>query len=297
MKVLVTGASGFIGAGVGRALRAHGHHVLGLARSTASAERLRRSSVEPVFGALEEPERLRSAVTGVDAVVHAAFARHGTDDMSRAGEVETEGVRALLEVVGDRPIIYTSGLGVVGETGSRPVTDADPVHPPPGMAWRRALELDTMRAAHGVVIRPPLVYGHASGLVLTGLIEAALAAGASHYPLPGDNSWPNVHVDDLAEAFALALSAAPAGTVLNVVGGVSTPRAVAEAIGRLIGRPEATTGLPPEKARDVMPFADWLGTNQVVDATTTRAVLDWQPTRPAVTDDIATGSYRRFAAQ
>lgn len=58
------------------------------------------------------------------------------------------------------------------------------------MTWRRELELATLAAA-GAVVRPGLVHGHAGGLVLTGLIQAALATGASRYVLPGDNAWPH----------------------------------------------------------------------------------------------------------
>jgi len=76
---------------------------------------------------------------------------------------------------------YTSGLGIVGDTGDRIVTEDDPVDPPPAMAWRRGLELDTLRADNGIVIRPPLVYGRGGGLVLTGLVRAAVAAGAARY--------------------------------------------------------------------------------------------------------------------
>jgi len=103
-------------------------------------------------------------------------------------------------------------------------------------------------------------------------------------------------VDDLGEVFALALENGPAGTVFNAVGGESTPREVTEAIGRLIGRligkPETTAGYPTEQARDMVPFVDWLGTNQHVDGSRVRTLLGWQPTGPTVVEDIEFGSYR-----
>lgn len=81
---------------------------------------------------------------------------------------------------------------------------------------------------------------HRSGrLVLTGLVNAAVTVSGSNYPLPGANAWPNRHVDDLGEVFALALVKAPAGTALNAVGGSSTPMAVTEAIG------SSSAGLAP----------------------------------------------------
>lgn len=292
MRVLVTGATGYIGSAVARALRSRGHDVVGLARTPESAEHLRAAAVEPVLGSLATLDVLRRITQEVDAVAHAAFARYGIDDMAEAGTVETAAVHAILAAAAGRPVIYTSGIGVVGETKGRAVAEDDPVDPAPGMAWRRQLELDTLAAGHGIVVRPPLVYGRAGGLVLTGLIAAAIAAGASRYVTPGDNAWPNVHVDDLGDAFALALEKASPSTILHAVSGVSTPRAVAAAIGRLIEKPSATEGLPRNQAEGVVPFPDWLTAHQQIDARRTHELLGWLPDRPSVTDDIEFGSYR-----
>jgi nucleoside-diphosphate-sugar epimerase len=141
------------------------------------------------------------------------------------------------------------------------------------------------------VLRPGLVYGHAGGLVLTGLIRAALESGAARYVAPGTNEWPNVHVDDVGELAALAVDTGGPGTILHAVGGESTPRRVAEAIGRLIGRPEATTGVAPDEAHGTVPYADWLGTRQRVAAPNARR-LGWAPAGPPMTREIEYGSYR-----
>jgi aryl-alcohol dehydrogenase-like predicted oxidoreductase len=101
-----------------------------------------------------------------------------------------------------------------------------------------------LAAGHGIVIRPAFVYGRGGGEILRTLIEYAVERGESLYPGDGENCWPNVHVDDLGEAYALAVARAPAGTVLNVVGGEASLRSVSEAIGRLIGRPERTSSVP-----------------------------------------------------
>jgi nucleoside-diphosphate-sugar epimerase len=251
-----------------------------------AGEALGVAGVEPVTANLADPEALRAAMVGADAVVHTAF-----PTASDASAVETTGVRAMLDAIGDRPFLYTSGIGVVGDTGDRPVGEDDPVHPPAGMRWRRELELATLDAPHGLVLRPGLVYGRAGGLVVTGMINAAIRSGVSRYVLPGVTSWPNVHIDDVGELAALALEAAAGGAVLHAVAGESTPRDVAEAIGRLIGRPEATAGLPPDQARGVVPFADWLGANQRVTAGQSRA-LGWEPNGMPLTQEIEAGSYR-----
>ncbi|HEY7593423.1 MAG TPA: NAD-dependent epimerase/dehydratase family protein [Actinophytocola sp.] len=288
--VLVTGATGYLGSAAARSLRASGHRVVGTARTPAAAEKLAAAGVHPVAATLEQPTSLVAALSTVDAVVHAAF---GSGDGAAAAE--TAGVRAMLTAIGDRPFLYTSGIGVVGETGECQVGEDAPVRPPAWMGWRRELELATLAAGHGLVLRPALVYGRAGGLVLTGLIRAALQSGAARYVAPGTNEWPNVHVDDVGDLAARALDAAP-GTVLHAVAGESTPRRVAEAIGRLIGRPEATTGVPPDRAPGMVPFADWLGTRQRVAAPHAHR-LGWTPAGRPLEWEVERGSYRYLLAE
>lgn len=215
MRVFVTGATGFVGAAAARALRERGHAVVGLARCAASAEALVAAGVDPVPGALGDADALRSGVARADAVVHAAFPRHYLDDLDGAIAAERAATAALLAALDGtgKPFVYTSGLGVVGDTGDRTVDEDTPIEPPPHMAWRRELELDVLASGHGVVLRPPLVHGHGQGHVLEIMVRTALERGAAAYPAPGTNPWPNVHVDDLGRAFALAAEDAPTGTL------------------------------------------------------------------------------------
>ncbi len=115
----------------------------------------------------------------------------------------------------------------------------------------------------------------------------------ARYLAPGDNSWPNVHLDDVSTLGVKALDNAPAGTVLHAVAGHSTPRRVAGAIARLIGRPDRAQALPEHRIHEA-PFGDGLRSNQRIDATMTRQLLDWSPIGPAIEEDITHGSYRSF---
>ena len=92
MRVLLLGATGFIGSGILRELLAAGHGVLALARSGSAAERLRRHGAEVVRGDLREPGHWAAAVRDVDAVIHAAATF--SEDM---GEVDRIVVRVLTE--------------------------------------------------------------------------------------------------------------------------------------------------------------------------------------------------------
>jgi hypothetical protein len=109
---------------------------------------------------------------------------------------------------------------------------------------------------------------------------------STKYTMTMDGADPNGggnHRKNLRRSLDASLSSAVAGE--------STPREVAAAVGRLIGRPEATVGLPPDQARGVVPFAGWLGTHQRVTAGNA-ARLGWKPTGVPLIEEIETGSYR-----
>jgi nucleoside-diphosphate-sugar epimerase len=294
VRVFLTGASGLIGGAVARALVADGHQVLGLARSPKTARHLVDVGVDAMPGSLEDHDSLRRAARASDAVIHAAFPRDAMADLPRAAELERAAVRAMLALpsVAQRPFLYTSGLGVVGDTAGRRVTEDTEADPPPGLRWRRDLELTALALAHGIVIRPPMVYGDGGGVVFKMMIRTARERGGAAYVAPGDNTWPNVHVDDLARAYVLALARAEPGALFHVVGGESTPRAVAEAIGRLIGRPDRTEALSIDEGRRAFSHPEWLMADVRVDARRVREVLGWSPVGPDLVDDIETGSYR-----
>src|SRR5271157_5788599 len=91
MKVLVTGATGYVGSAVCDALRQAGHHVIGLARSLRSQAVLKAAGDEAVRGDLNDLNLLRTAAAAADGVIHAALV-HGPE----AGAVDRAAVEALL---------------------------------------------------------------------------------------------------------------------------------------------------------------------------------------------------------
>src|SRR5258707_260120 len=72
MKILVTGASGYLGGAAARALLASGHEVFGLSRSDASATRLLEQGLTPLPGAFADPPGLARAASAVDVIVSTA---------------------------------------------------------------------------------------------------------------------------------------------------------------------------------------------------------------------------------
>src|SRR6267142_1562062 len=102
MKVLVTGATGYLGAAAAEALAMRGHQVLGLARSQGSANALRERGIEPTMGDFGEPASLANAVHEArpDVVVSTASVGGASGDQAAFAR-DGEAVRAMREALAD----------------------------------------------------------------------------------------------------------------------------------------------------------------------------------------------------
>jgi len=132
MKALITGATGFVGAAVARAVAAGGAEVRVLVRRNGDLRNLEGLSFEPAYGDLRDRESLRGALSGCTHLYHvAAHYALWARDPSIFYQVNVDGTRALLETareVGTERIVYTSTIGAIGlppEGG--PGTEGTPV--------------------------------------------------------------------------------------------------------------------------------------------------------------------------
>src|SRR5207248_1132065 len=135
MRVLVTGATGYIGFAVAAALRRAGHRVLGLARSEAKARRLTQHEIEPVIGDLADPNTYLEVASHCALLVHTAF------DYAAGGVAKDKSaIDTLLEAGrrGAKPktFVFTSGACVYGDTGDRMVDETTPPNPTRLADWR-----------------------------------------------------------------------------------------------------------------------------------------------------------------
>ena len=118
MKVLVTGATGFVGGAVVRALVKSGIDVRVLARAGADLQNLRNLTVERVEGDLRDPASLRTSLTGCRQLYHvAAHYALWAKDPSIFYDINVTGTKNLLEAareVGTERIVYCSTIGAIG---------------------------------------------------------------------------------------------------------------------------------------------------------------------------------------
>jgi UDP-N-acetyl-alpha-D-quinovosamine dehydrogenase len=169
-RVLVTGATGFVGTALCGQLQAAGFTV----RAALRTDRALPDSIAErcVIGDLASPGPLEAALDGVDAVVHAAARAHVLNDSPANAAlyegVNAHGTRVLAEAAaraGVGRFVYLSSIKVNGEESHRPYRADDVPHPQDAYGrskWAGEQALFSVCAASGmqaVVVRPPLVYG------------------------------------------------------------------------------------------------------------------------------------------
>jgi nucleoside-diphosphate-sugar epimerase len=292
MKVFVTGAAGFIGGSIAAALVRAGNQVTGLVRDAAQLRALETIGVEGVVGTLDDVALLTGQARAADAVINAASSDH-------RGAVE-----ALIEALAGsgKVLLHTSGSSIVGDASGGEGTDRiylEDQLPEPTADKAKRVAIDQLvldSAARGVrsaVLCNTLIYGHGAlprdSVQLPRLLKQARKSGVVRHVGRGLNTWSNVHIDDVADLYLLALEKTPAGTFYFVEAGEAAFRDMSAAIAKALGL-AAPQDWPLDQA-----IAEWgyemasygLGSNSRVRGTRARTLLGWQPHRPAVLDWIA----------
>jgi nucleoside-diphosphate-sugar epimerase len=309
MRILVTGASGYIGSAVVPELLNAGHTVVGLARSDNSAGVLAAVGAEVQRGDLDDLENLRRAAAAADGVIHLAFMhdRVFSGDMQGAADADRRAVEIFGEVLAgsNRPLVIASGLG--GLRPGRVMTELDghTVDIPAaahagvlgGLQTRLAsAELVLSFAARGVrssIVRiSPTCHGSRDrhGFIPR-LIAIARSTGVSGYPGDGSSCWPAVHLLDTARLFRLALENAPAGSTLHAVAeqGVALSE-IAHAIGRQLGLPAARIS-NEDTGKHFGPMTPFMAIDGRASSTLTQELLSWKPAGPGLIEDLEQGHY------
>jgi len=165
VKVIVTGATGFIGSHLAARLVREGAEVVCLVRPTSSLRWLEGLDVETRVAPLEDAQALERAVADAELVVHAA-------GLTRARSVaaymaaNAENTRRLLGAMGDgvRRLVYVSSLAAVGPNPSaEPLDESAEPRPLGGYGASKLAAEQAVREHAGrvetCIVRPPSVYG------------------------------------------------------------------------------------------------------------------------------------------
>jgi nucleoside-diphosphate-sugar epimerase len=288
MRVFVTGGTGLIGSAVVAELLGHGHTVLALARSDASATAAEKAGAEPLRGGLADLDTLRAGVARADGVIHLAFGNDFSSPEAVANSVaeETAALTTLgQELVGsDRPFVTVSGTPWVPGRAS---TEADPLPTDGpvggrGVAVTAVLELASQGVRTSAIRLPRTVHNNGTGGFAGLLTQIARQTGVSGYPGDGTQRWPAVHALDAAVLFRTALEQAPAGSAWHAVDDEGDRvRDIAEVIGRRLGLPVERV---PEETYG--PLGVIFATDQPSSSAHTRQALGWKPQHPNLLADL-----------
>jgi nucleoside-diphosphate-sugar epimerase len=287
MLIFITGGTGLIGSAVVAELLAHGHTVLALARSEASAQAAEAAGAETLRGSLADLASLRAGAARADGVIHLAFGDFSSADALAQAVAEETAALATLgeELVGsDRPLVTVSGTPWVP---GRVSTEVDPVATDGpvggrGRAITAVLDLASRRVRSTAVRMPRTVHNEGQGGFAGLLTAVARQTGVSGYPGDGTQRWPAVHALDAAVLFRLALELAPAGTSWHAVADEGDAvHDIAAVIGRRLGLPVEAV---PEETYG--PFGPIFAIDQPSSSAHTREALGWKPIHPSLLEDL-----------
>jgi len=239
MKVFVAGATGALGKQLVPMLVANGHDVVGMTRTEAKRDQVRRVGAQPVVADALDADAVGRALGEAepDVIVHQLTAippkinmRRFDRDFALTNRLRTEGTDHLLsagQAVGVKRFVVQSNAGVPYARTGGPIKreDAPLDHDPPqamrqGLAAIRHLEA-AVTGAHwteGLVLRYGWFYGPGTSIALDPPGSQIELIRKRQFPIVGGGTgiWSFIHIEDAATATAAAVEGGPAG-IYNVV--------------------------------------------------------------------------------
>ena len=293
MKVVLTGATGFVGSHVLADLYKHGHEVTALVRDDAQADTVAARGATPVVIDLYDRPAVARLLGNADGAIHTASPGDATSaDLDSA---VVDAVTGAFAGTG-KPYLQISGLWIYGANPA--ITEASPVNAPAMVSWKEPIERRVLGATdiRGVVIVSSVAYGDGGGGI-PGLLLGSPRDDAGHLVMlgTGQQHWSTVHAADLADFFRRALENESArGRYVIGSGAHPTVAELTQAAAVAAGAPGAVPGSDDEaRARLGDYFAEVLLLDQGTDAARARTELGWYPSHPSLSDEFRHGSYRK----
>lgn len=277
MRILVTGATGFIGSHVARALVDRGDIVRVLRRPTSPSELLQGLAIEHAIGDILEPPSLSAACAGIEAVVHCA-ARMGRGGGPAARlQSHVDGTRNMLAAAlgaGVRRFVYTSSVAALGvpdhapaptDKGIQLLDETHEWHGPPSL-WayghakhqaEQLVRLAAQQGMEGLILNPALVIGPGDrNRVSNGLIWHMLR-GRVPPLVPGGLNV--VDIRDVTDGYLAAIDRGRSGERYLLCGENRTLSDLIGSTARIVGRRPPRLRLSLRATRTVGALAAGLG--------------------------------------
>ena len=292
MRVFVTGAAGFIGSATTKELIANGHQVVGLARSDANVETLKKLGAEVHRGSLEDIESLKTGAKNADGVIHLAFI-HDFSTFAENGQVDKRAIEAMGSVLEgtNKPFVITSGVAMIspGEFATE-----DMMRHQPGMPRmsEEAVFAFTSRGVRTMAMRLPQVHGGEGKAGFIGYVfQLAREKGVAAYVGDGSNRWSAAHRLDVARLYRLALEKGSAGKAYHAVADGAVPMCdLAEVFAKIL-KVEMRSLTPEQSAGHFGWMAMFAGLDMAASSAKTQAELGWKPKEIGVIEDISRPGY------
>ncbi|MER6989042.1 NAD-dependent epimerase/dehydratase family protein [Saccharopolyspora hirsuta] len=297
MRIAVTGAAGYLGQAVLARLHRDGHEVTAIGHRTPVD---RPPGVFVRYADLTDAAAATEAIAGADAVCHLAGRTRVRDSGGAVGRYYRDNLVATLNLLdamtaGNRParLVFLSSGAVYGRSGREPIAESHPTEPRSayGATKLAAEQAISWYAAAGGLSAVSLRLFNAAGAVRPGsgpdgstLIARALAVATGEettLPINGDGTAVRdfVHVADVADAIALALSLPCRGAEVFNLGAVgASVLEVVSAVERVVG-----TSVPVEHKPANGADQPWL----LADTSAARERLGWRPERSTLESMIA----------
>jgi nucleoside-diphosphate-sugar epimerase len=296
MKVLLTGATGYVGSHILTELQEHGHEVIAPVRDQAQADSVTARGAAPIVVDLYDREAVAGLLSGADGAIHTASPGDET-----SAKMDSAVVEAAIEAFArtGKPYLHISGAWIFGDNTS--ITEEASFNAPPMVAWKLPIEQRVLDAEgiRGVVIVSSVAYGDGGG-GLPGLLLSSPRDEEDNLIMlgSGQQHWTTVHVADIADFFRRVLENDSARGRYVLGDGVNpTVAELTQAAAVATGAPGVVPGSHDEaRARIGDYFAEVLLLNQGTSAAKARNELGWRPAHPGFVEELRRGSYRRVNA-
>jgi nucleoside-diphosphate-sugar epimerase len=278
MTVLITGGTGFIGGALLRRLVADGTAVTAVVRSASSADAVARAGATPLEGDLTDVGWFTDVLREHDAAVHTASPGDATSPALDDAVVDA----AVAAYAGtDKPFVHTGGIWTYGDGDA--ITEQTPPSPPALTAWRREREQRLLAAdVRATVVEPGIVHAPGQGIAQLLVDGPRTDEGALELVGSGDQHWTTVHVDDLADLYALVLASGEGhGHLIGVSGHSPSVRELGLAVA------DEVVGTTRERVHERLgeAFGDALLLDQQASGEKARSI-GWTPSRPTLVEEL-----------